>query len=123
MSPGAPGGADRFSATRLLHLSARLQRELAACLQQEVTATEGVPTLSLEADVRLESARQRADFADALQKAVTDVIGRHTAPAHDEKGRPGPGREYRLVVGCYPVPQRDGEHPTPTVAEPEGRRE
>lgn len=107
MGPGALSDADRFSATYLMQLSALLREELAAWFNPDQGGGDGVPTLSMEAEVRFDSAEQRAAFADALQEAVTNVIGHHTAPANDEEGRPRPGRAYRLVVGCYPVPDRD----------------
>ncbi|MGD2068288.1 MAG: helix-turn-helix domain-containing protein [Gemmatimonadota bacterium] len=110
--------ADRFGATYLMHLSAVLQEELAAWLDSDQGGRRRMPTLSLESELRFDSAGQRAAFADALKRAVTDVIGRHSAPARDEEGRPRPGRPYRLVVGCYPLPDRDDPRPGPTAAEP-----
>lgn len=107
MSAGALSDADRFSATYLLQLSALLQQELAASLDPSKSAGESLPTLSLEAEVRFASSEQRAAFADALREAVTRVIRHHTAPAFDAEGESRPGRGYRLVVGCYPVPDRD----------------
>jgi DNA-binding transcriptional ArsR family regulator len=122
MSPGTPSGADRFSASYLLQLSALLQRELAAWLEPGAAGREGVPTLSLESEIRFDSAQQRAAFAEALQRAVTEVIGRHTSPARDPEGRTRPGPAYRLVVGCYPVPDRDDGCTGPAEAETEERR-
>jgi DNA-binding transcriptional ArsR family regulator len=115
MSPSAMSDADRFSAFYLMRLSALLQEELAAWMEAEEADGEGVPTLSMEAEVRFDSVERRAAFADALQKAVAVVIGQHTAPARDEKGRARSGRAYRLVVGCYPVSDRDGGSHGPTV--------
>jgi DNA-binding transcriptional ArsR family regulator len=104
MSPRGLRDADRLSAAYLLRLSALLQEELSAWLDPDADAPERVPTLSLEAEVRFDSARQRSMFADALQGAVTEVIARYTAPARDEEGRPRTGQPYRLLIGCYPVP-------------------
>lgn len=123
MSPAPLSEADRFSATFLLHLTALLQEELAVWLEAEGSGEESVPTLSMEAELRFDSSEQRAAFAEALQKAVTEAIGRHAAPARDEEGRTRPGRAYRLVVGCYPVPDRENpRHADPELAEPEPRR-
>lgn len=122
MSPGGLTEADRFSATCLMQLSALLQRELAAWLGPEGGGEASVPTLSLEAELRFESAEQRAGFADALQKAVTRLVGEHTAPARDEEEHPRPGRAYRLVVGCYPVPDPDDQGRDPSETQPERRR-
>lgn len=122
MSPNAIGDADRFSAVHLMQLSALLQRELGGWLQSQSDAAETVPTLSLEAEIRFESADQRAAFADALQKAVARVIGAHTAPARDAEGRSRSGRAFRMVVGCYPVPEQadpsDGPNATTTEQRP-----
>lgn len=120
MSPGAMSQADRFSASYLMQLSALLQEELAAWMETDGASGEGVPTLSMEAEIRFDSVEQRAAFAEALQRAVAGVIGQHTAPAHDKKGGAPQGRAYRLVVGCYPVPDRDGGGhgpATPTIDE------
>lgn len=116
MSAGAVSHPDRFSATHLMRLSALLQDELATWLDPDRVGEESVPTLSLEAELRFDSAEQRAAFADALRRAVSRVIGRHAAPALDASGRPRPGRAYRLVLGCYPVPDRDHEEPGPDRA-------
>lgn len=123
MSPGTLSEADRFSAAYLLHLSALLQDELGAWLDPDAGVEERVPTLSLEAEVRFDSAEQRAAFAEALRVAVTEVIGDHASPSRDAEGRSRPGRAYRLVVGCYPVPDRDAEGPRPATSEPEERPE
>jgi hypothetical protein len=53
--------------------------------------------------LRFESAEQRTAFAAALQRAVMHTIGRHASPARRPDGSPGPGRLYRLVLGCYPI--------------------
>ncbi len=139
MSPGAATDADRFSAAYLMLLSARMQEELAAWVGPTSGAGEDaaagvgegagrrhgpgpwerVPTLSMEADLRFESAAQRGGFAGALREAVTGVIERHTAPARDHQGRPRSGRAYRLVVGCYPLRDSDGDRTEsiPTASE------
>lgn len=121
MGPGALSEADRFSASHLMGLSSLLQEELAVWLASGRAPEESVPTLSIDAEIRFESSDQRAAFADALQEAVTRVVSQYTAAHRDPKGRRRPGRTYRLVVGCYPVPDDDGgrrERP----AEPERRR-
>lgn len=122
MSPRTVSEADRFSATYLMHLSALLQEELAVWLDPDASGADDLPTLSLEAELRFDSAEQRAAFAEALQAAVTEVIALHSAPSRDEEGRSRPGRAYRLVVGCYPVPDRDEVNADPGADEPEERR-
>jgi DNA-binding Lrp family transcriptional regulator len=122
MSPGALGDADRFSATYLMRLSALLQEELAVWLDADEGREKSAPTLSLEAELRFESAEQRTAFADALQRAVTTVIAHHTSPAHDDQGRSRSGRPYRLVLGCYPVPDRGQDASGAEADESERRR-
>ena len=57
----------------------------------------------VDAEFRFESAEQRSAFAEALRSAVVEVVGRFTSPAVGRDGKPGAGRGYRLLVGCYPV--------------------
>ena len=56
MGPGALSDADRFRATYLMQLSALLQEELAAWFNPDQGGGDGVPTLSMEAEVRFDSA-------------------------------------------------------------------
>jgi DNA-binding transcriptional ArsR family regulator len=101
---------DELSATHLLQLSAVMQAELGATMDQDRSSGSETPTLALDAELRFESRRQRAAFASALREAVAEVIARYTAPARTDDGRASPGRPYRLVLGCYPV----GGTPGPT---------
>ena len=114
--------ADRFSATYLLGLSALLQRELGAWLTAGATQAAGVPTLSMEAEIRFETAEQRARFANELQQAVAGVIERNASPSRSEDGTAGDGRPYRIIVGAYPIPEagRDAAAPAPTILEGDG---
>ena len=68
-----------------------------------------VATLSISTEVRFTSPKQRAQFARALQRAITRVIGRYAGPSTTAEGAPAPGRLFRLVVGCYPPPARPAE--------------
>ena len=123
VGPASVSDADRFGAAHLMGLSAQLQEELGAWFGPgaAATSTEGpegglvggsagavgrpieVPTLSLDAELRFESADQRAAFASALRHAVERVIAEHASPMHAGQGEEGAGRPYRLVVGCYPI--------------------
>jgi len=102
--PAALTEADHLGAAHLLQLSARLQEELTGWFDSDADEDVRVPTLSMDVEMRFASAEQRTVFARALREAVTDVVGRFTDPACDLDGRPREGRPYRLVVGCYPVP-------------------
>jgi DNA-binding transcriptional ArsR family regulator len=109
MSPSAYGDAERFGAAHLIRLGALLQEELAVWLEPGVLRRKGPSTLSLDVEIRFETEGQRAAFADELRKAVAGVVGAYSAPALDHEGRPQAGQPYRLVVGCYPVPDRAPE--------------
>ena len=117
LSPGLLGrlGADaqriedRFSAAYLQALAAQMQTELGRAGKEAAAQAKRLATLSLSSELRFESAAQRAAFARALHEAVTGVIGRHASPARLPGGRPGPGRPYRLILGCYPIPPHADE--------------
>ena len=98
---------DTFSAAYLLALAAQVQAELGRASREAAAQGKRLTTLSLDSEFRFESAEQRARFARALEAAVVDVIGQYASPAKCEDGNAGPGRPYRLVLGCYPVPPRD----------------
>jgi len=101
-----PAGADTakiedtFSAAYLMALASRLHSELGRVSREADAEGKRLSTLSISADLRFQSAEERARFADALHAAVIDVIARFTTPT--EGGRP-----YRLVVGCYPTPPEE----------------
>ena len=93
---------DRLSAAYLLGLAAQMQKEV----NRAIDLTPGgkkVATLSLNGEVRFTSAEQRAGFTRALEKAIVDVVGKHTSPFQLKDGSPAPGRAFRLVLGCYPL--------------------
>jgi DNA-binding transcriptional ArsR family regulator len=98
---------DTFSAAYLLALAAQLQRELGRASREAGAQGKRLTTLSLNSEIRFESAGQRARFARVLQAAVVDVIGRFASPAQRADGSAGVGRPYRLVLGCYPLPPRE----------------
>jgi hypothetical protein len=97
---------DAFSAARLVGLAAEAQTDVARAIREAATRGQRLPTLSIAADVRFESPAERQAFTEALQAAITDVVGRHSAPVLGTKGEPASGRRFRLVVACYPSPVR-----------------
>ena len=110
---------DTFSAAYLLALAAQLQAELGRASREASAQGKRLTTLLMNSEFRFESAEQRARFARALEAAVVDVIGRFASPAEREDGTAGPGRPYRLIVGCYPVPPRsDSEKSTEERKQP-----
>ena len=111
---------DTLSAAYLLALAAQLQAELGRASREAAAQGKRLTTLSLDSEIRFETAEQRAEFARALQAAVVDVIGRFASPAQRADGSAGPGRPYRLVMGCYPTPP--GEASTEPAANPHRKR-
>lgn len=91
---------DAFSAGTLLALAARTHAEVARSAEQAQASGARLATLSIDTEVRFESAAQQAAFAVALTQAVADVVARFTVPATRERGR-----RYRLVAGAYPPPR------------------
>jgi DNA-binding transcriptional ArsR family regulator len=102
----ASSTGDAISAARLLALTAQAQGELGRALAAERDAGERLPTLSLDADLSFAGPRQRAEFARALEAAVTAVIAAHAgSPVDAGESTEGTGEptRYRLLVGVYPV--------------------
>jgi DNA-binding transcriptional ArsR family regulator len=102
---GERGAEDEYSAARLMLLAARSQSELGRSMQAAAAEGKRLSTLSIETALRFESAEQRAEFAEALRTAVLDVVARHASPMEGASGESGPGRPYRLLIGCHPIPR------------------
>ena len=95
---------DRLSAEYLVALSAQVQSDLGRVMGEAARQGKRGATMSVSTEVRFTSAEQRARFARALERAVTRLVARYTAPSRTGGGEPLPGRLFRLVVGCYPPP-------------------
>lgn len=92
-----PATADKASASYLLMLATRLQRELTESWRKSEAGGTPLPLLSLDTEFGFASPAERARFANALTQAITRVVAEHTtSPARACDGR------YRLVLGCYP---------------------
>ena len=102
---------DRFSAQYLLGLTSKVQSELSTVTEWAAKAGKRLSTFSINTELRFESADQRARFSEDLQKAVIEVVGRHSSPFAKEDGSPAAGRPFRLVLGCYPIPARALQEP------------
>jgi hypothetical protein len=94
---------DAFSAARLVSLAAEAQADVSHAVAESAARGQRLATLSMAAELRFESAAQRQAFTEALQRAVTDVIGRFSAPAVTPHGSDGSGRPFRLLIACYPA--------------------
>jgi DNA-binding transcriptional ArsR family regulator len=99
---------DTFSAAYLLALTTQMQYELGRASREATSQRKRLATLSISCELRFESAEQRAEFTRALQQSVLEVVARHASPAQFADGAPGPGRRYRLILGCYPIPREAG---------------
>lgn len=96
--------ADTFSANYLLGLSSKLQSELARSVELAAATGKRLATLSINSELRFTSPEQRAAFTEALQRAIVEVVGKHSSPFTKADGLAAEGRPFRLVVGCYPIP-------------------
>jgi hypothetical protein len=96
-SAGDPATADTASASYLLMLATRLQKELSESWRKADARGAALPLLSLDTEFGFASAADRSRFAQALSNAITKVVADHTvAPSRGGDGR------YRLILGCYP---------------------
>src|SRR5215469_1204046 len=95
---------DAFSAAYLLGLLSLGQAELGRANREANTQGKRLATLSLNSELRFESAEQRARFTQELQRAIIEVTARHASPYSNADGSPAAGHPYRLVLGCYPIP-------------------
>jgi DNA-binding transcriptional ArsR family regulator len=92
--------ADRMSAAYLIALAARAVREIGQLLRGAERAGKRLPTLSIDADVRLASPEDRAALAAELADAVRRIAARY----HDESAEDG--RWYRVIAFSHPRPAR-----------------
>lgn len=109
LSPRA-SDVEAVEAARWLSLQVRAEEELGAVLRAASSSGSPVPTLSMDAELRFESAEQRALFARAVRELFLAVVSKYASPAHESDGSPGAGQPHRLVLGCYPIPEgREGQ--------------
>ena len=92
----ATATADKASASYLLMLATRLQKELSESWRKAEAEGTSLPLLSLDTEFGFASSAHRARFATALTEAITRLVAEHTVARKDCNER------YRLVVGCYP---------------------
>jgi DNA-binding transcriptional ArsR family regulator len=92
--------ADVTSAAYLAALTVQMQADLA----RAVGAAGGkrLATLSIKSQFRFENPEQRERFAREVKDAIVTVVARLTSANLTAQGKPGSGRPYRLVLGCYP---------------------
>lgn len=108
VSPGALGpaaadpgrSANQLSASYLIALAGRVVREVGDLLRRSRAAGKQLATLSIDTEIRFASAAERAAFTRDLTEAVTALAARY----HDLSAPNG--RDHRLMVMAYPVPQQ-----------------
>ena len=89
--------ADRWSASYLVALGARMVREVGELWRAARQAGKRLATLSIDTEIRFRSPAERAAFTQEL----TDTMARLAARYHDDNA-PG-GRRHRLVVVAHPI--------------------
>lgn len=97
---------DRFSASHLIGLAARLIRELASLLERARRDRKRLATAGLDAEVRLADPSAFRAFAEELSREVARVAAKHDDDA------PG-ARPFRLVAGVYPAPAAEAADRVP----------
>lgn len=98
---------DKASSEYLIALSEQVRADVSRAAAEARQEGERLTTFSLKSQFRFLSPGQRAEFADAVRRALVDVIARHTLPDRREGGRPGRGQPHRLVLACYPAPPEE----------------
>lgn len=91
--------ADRFSSAWQIALAARTVRELGRLRRGAEAASQALPTLALDTEVRFATPQARQAFAEELVERVGELVARY----HDEEAPDG--RPYRVTLGAYPRPK------------------
>lgn len=95
--------ADRESVAHLLGAVNEVQTDIARQLAGDRDPDQRLPTLTLSTRLRFRDAEERGAFADALVRALTDVVGRHSTPFEAEDGSEGEGDPFRLTLTLNPT--------------------
>lgn len=94
--------ADRESAAYLVGALHEVQSDLAEVLGQPGADQERLPTLTLSTRLRFRDGAERGAFADALVRALTDVVAKHSAPYERDHGEPD-AEPFRLTLTLNPT--------------------
>lgn len=89
--------ADRSSAEYLIALAARIVGEVKNLLRFSGKTGKRLPTLSIDAEIRFQSAADRAAFSHELASAVAKLVSRYHHASAPE------GRSHRLVIVAHPL--------------------
>lgn len=88
---------DRWSASYLVALGARMVREVGALWRGARQAGQPLATLAMDTEIRFRNPAERAAFTRELTEAMTGLMARY----HDSSA-PG-GRRHRVVVVAHPI--------------------
>ena len=102
-SPLANRLLDRASSAYLIALASQAIAEVAVLRERAERAGKQLAMLSLQTEVRFESAAAMSGFARELTEAVASLAAKYT---RDEAAAPE-GRVFKVVVGSYPAITRD----------------
>ncbi|MEZ4424896.1 MAG: winged helix-turn-helix domain-containing protein [Gemmatimonadota bacterium] len=95
-------GGDRESLAHLLGAVHQVQRDVTAVLESGPETR--VPTLTLSTRIRFADAAERGAFADALVRALTDVVARCARPFEVTEPDAKDAEPFRLTLTLHPTP-------------------
>jgi DNA-binding transcriptional ArsR family regulator len=98
-----PPQGDQESLTHLLAAVHEVQADLARVLSARTSVDERLPTLTLSSRIRFRSAAQRGAFAEALVRALTEIVSAHAEPFDPPDDAPGGGDPFRLTLTLHPT--------------------
>lgn len=92
---------DRQSLAHLLGAVHQVQRDVTAVLESGPETR--VPTLTLSTRIRFADAAERGAFADALVRALTDVVAHHARAFESTDAVTPDGEPFRLTLTLHPT--------------------
>src|SRR5262245_49327219 len=111
IAPDPGRDADRLSASYLIALAARAIREVGGLVRRARAHDKRLATLSIDTELRIRSAADRAAFSHELGAAVAALAARYHDP-----GAVG-GRSHRLLVLAHPIAENPTTTEDPTTEE------
>ncbi len=88
---------DRFSSTYLMACAWRMVRDVIVLRRRAKNLDKKLATLTLQADVRFASAKDRHAFTEALANTFANLIAKY----HDDSAPDG--RAMRFLIGAHPT--------------------
>lgn len=97
---------DRLSSAYLAAVCGETIREVGELRGRAERAGKQLPTLTVQTEVRFESAAAMNAFAEEATAALAAVVARHHTPGGDERGR-----MFKFFLGGYPAITKPEEGP------------